>query len=177
MKYKIYENYLDKKNCLELQNWILEHINTPIFEDANMEGNRLTTRYSDNFEFPHQAISIRDRIIQILCLSDYSFVSFNEGMMADYAMPGDTCYKHTDRVWKEGTITLHCNIKLTDCIGGEPFIEDKIIQMNIGDMLVYPVSIVEHGSNLVKGKNPRLFWMFCFCIKQSDYQRLFNINF
>ena len=75
--------------------------------------------------------------------------------------------------FKEGTITLHCNIKLTNCEGGEPFIEEEKIVLNKGDMLIYPVSVVQHGSHIVTGTIPRMIWTFGFSITPKDYNRIF----
>jgi hypothetical protein len=175
MKYYILKKYLNFQICDELANWIVENKNKPFFEDANMDGKRLTTRYSKEFEFPMKAYEIQKKVIETLKIKNYSLVNFKDGMVADFADIGDTCYKHTDRVWKEGTITLHCNIKLTDCKGGEPFVEEEEIIFEKGDLLIYPVSVVEHGSKLVSGTMPRLIWTFGFSITQEDYESIFAI--
>jgi len=173
MKYYILRNYLNSQICDELSNWITENKNKPFFEDANMDGKRLTTRYSTEFEFPLIAYDLQTKIIETLKIKDYFLTNFKKGMVADFADIGDTCYKHTDRVWKEGTITLHCNIKLTNCEGGEPFIEEEKIVLNKGDMLIYPVSVVQHGSHIVTGTIPRMIWTFGFSITPKDYNRIF----
>jgi hypothetical protein len=174
MKYHILKNYIDFQICDELASWIVENKNMPFFEDANMDGKRLTTRYSSEFEFPLIAYDIQSKIIETLHLKDFSLVNFKNGMVADFADKGDTCYKHTDRVWKEGTITLHCNIKLSDCKGGEPFIDEEELILEKSDLLIYPVSIVEHGSKIVTGNIPRMIWTFGFSITIEDYTRIFN---
>ncbi len=176
MKYYILRNYLNFQVCDELATWIKENKNKSFFEDANMDGKRLTTRYSTEFEFPRKAYDLQKKIIEMLKIKDYSLVNFKDGMVADFADIGDTCYKHTDRVWKEGTITLHCNIKLTNCEGGEPFVEDETFIFNKGDLLIYPVSVVEHGSKIVTGTIPRMIWTFGFSISPEDYIRIFIEN-
>lgn len=174
MKYIVKEKFLDNHSLDELSCWIKENKNNTIFVDARMGGNRLTTRYSFEFKFPKKAYEIQSKIIKTLELSNLSLVPFNDGMVADFAEKGDICYGHTDRVWKEDTITLHCNIKLTDCEGGKPFIENEILNFNKGDMLIYPVSEVYHGSELVKGTKPRMIWTFGFCITKKDYEVIFR---
>lgn len=140
-----------------------------------MNGNRMTTRYSTNFSFPVTASRVQSHVIGFLGLSEYIIAPFNQGMIADIALPGDTCYMHTDRVWKEGFITMHCNIYLSNFTGGEAIVENTVIKLSRGDMLVYPVSIVNHGSLKVQPPDARLLWTFGFCISDSEYQRIFSI--
>ena len=77
-------------------------------------------------------------------------------------------------IWKENTITLHSNIKLSNNEGGEPIIEGEKIKLNKKDMWTYPVSNVNHGSDMVLGKEPRTMWVFGFSINQKTYQSIFN---
>jgi hypothetical protein len=41
-------------------------------------------------------------------------------------------------------------------------------------MLIYPVSVVEHGSKIVTGTIPRMIWTFGFSITNKDYSRIFS---
>ena len=41
-------------------------------------------------------------------------------------------------------------------------------------MWTYPVSNVNHGSDMVLGKEPRIMWVFGFSINQKTYQSIFN---
>jgi len=172
--FKIYKNYLNEKDCNILSSWILNNKNKSFFKDAKMNGIRLTTRYSDNFDFPETAYKIQNKIINTLKLKKYSLANFKDGMVASYAEPGDTCYIHKDPVWVENTITLHCNIKLSDHEGGSPIIKGKEINLNKRDMWLYPVSEVDHGSNLVKGSIPRTLWIFGFSIPKEYLKNIIN---
>ena len=49
MDYKIIKNFLSKDEKNDLVKWIMNNKdNTELFKDANMNGNRITTRYSKN---------------------------------------------------------------------------------------------------------------------------------
>ncbi len=172
--YKIYKNFVSIEECNILSNWIIENKDDTFFKDAKMKGKRLTTRYSDNFVFPKLAYGIQNKIIKKLNLKNYYLANFKDGMVASYAEPGDTCYIHKDPVWVEDTITLHCNIKLSDHMGGSPIIEGKEINLNKGDMWLYPVSDVNHGSNIVKGISPRTLWIFGFSILKQNIKEVMN---
>jgi hypothetical protein len=173
--YKIYKNFLTEKECDILSKWILENKDKSFFKDAGMNGIRLTTRYSNDneFVFPKESYKIKEKIINKLKIKNFNLPHFKDGMVASYAEPGDTCFNHKDPVWKKSTKTLHCNIKLSDNTGGNPIIEDKKLNLKKGDMWIYPVSDVIHGSDLVTGTISRTIWVFGFCITQEDYDRLF----
>ena len=171
--YKIYRNFISTEECSTLSNWIIENKNNLFFKDAQMNGRRLTTRYSDNFLFPKLAYQIQNKIIKKLNLKNYHLANFKDGMVASYAKPGDTCYIHKDPVWIQNTTTLHCNIKLSNHEGGNPIIKNKKIYLNKGDMWIYTVSDVEHGSDVVLGNTPRMLWVFGFSITQNIW-RLHN---
>ena len=173
-KYKIFKNFINDEECNILSRWIINNKDNVFFKDANMKGKRLTTRYSDNFIFPSLCYKIQDRIITTLKLENSHLANFKDGMVASYAEPGDTCYIHKDPIWKENTITLHSNIKLSNNKGGEPIIEGEKIRLNKKDMWTYPVSNVNHGSDMVLGKAPRIMWVFGFSINQKTYQSIFN---
>jgi len=171
--YKIYKSFLNKKECDVLSSWIIANKDNSFFKNANMGGIRLTTRYSSDFIFPKESYEVKEKIINKLKLKNFYLPDFKDGMVASYAEPGDTCYNHKDPVWKKDRKTLHCNIKLSDSEGGNPIIKDKKINLKKGDMWIYPVSEVFHGSDLVTGTLPRTLWIFGFCITQEDYDRLF----
>jgi hypothetical protein len=171
--YNLYKKFLTKEDCDILSNWILENKEKNFFKDANMGGKRRTTRYSNNFSFPEKAYEVKNKIIEILKLNNFLLPNFKDGMIASYAEIGDTCYQHKDPIWKNNTETLHCNIKLSFNEGGDPIIENEKINLEKGDMWIYPVSKILHGSDLVTGTAPRTIWIFGFCITQKDYDRLF----
>ena len=58
------ENFISKKESKILSNWILNNSHQPFFKNANMGGNRKTTRYStnENFFYPEESLNIRKNI-------------------------------------------------------------------------------------------------------------------
>lgn len=165
--YKIYKNIVSEAECNILNKWILENKDTFIFQDAGMGGIRKTTRYTEytQFKFPKLAYEIQERIQSILNLKNYILPPYKDGMVASYALPGDTCYNHKDPEWVPNKQTIHCNIALTNFSGGEPYIENEVItNFTQRDMLCYTVSKVSHGSQLITGSIPRNLWIFGFCV-------------
>jgi hypothetical protein len=168
--YKKYNNFIENSECDQLNNWILTKKNTSIFQDANMNGYRSTTRYSEpsSFDFPKLAYEIQKKIISTFKFKDYTLPPYKDGMVASHALPKDTCYEHTDPIWIENKVTLHCNVALSNFKGGEPFIDGESIDFNKGDLLCYPVSLIPHGSKEVLGKNSRNIWIFGFCLPTQE---------
>ena len=175
--FKIYRNYLNEKECDLVSNWILNNKNNSCFKYAQMNGVRLTTRYSDNFSFPKISYEIQNRIINTLELKEYSLANFKDGMVASYAEPGDTCFIHTDPIWVKDTITLHCNIKISNSEGGYPIIGEDKIHLHKGDMWIYPVSDIPHGSDIVTGKDPRMLWIFGFSVSKKEIEKIMDNDY
>jgi len=172
--YRIFKNFINEEECNILSSWIMDNKDNVFFTDANMKGRRLTTKYSNNFKFPPISYQIQKKIIKRLKLKNFYLANFKDGMVASYAEPGDTCYLHKDPVWVEDTITIHANIKLSNNEGGEPIIEDEKIKLNKKDMWTYPVSNVNHGSDIVLGEKPRIMWVFGFSINKKTCQSIYE---
>lgn len=166
---KVISNFLSNAECNELASWIMSNHHT--FVNANMGGNRKTTRYlNGDIKFPDVALKIRNRIKQHLKLEDIVRPPFIEGMVASYAEPGDTCYEHIDPEWHEEHHTLHCNVIVQKPkSGGNVIIEGQEYDMPQGDIICYYVSDLKHSVTEVIGEVPRLMWIFGFCVKKENH--------
>jgi len=165
---KVISNFVSSNECAELSSWIANNHHN--FVDANMGGNRKTTRYlDDNVKFPGVAKQIRERIKQHLELEDMVRPPFTNGMVASYAEPGDICYEHTDPVWCEGHHTLHCNVIVQKPeSGGNVVINGKEYDVPKGDVICYYVSDLKHSVTKVLGNTPRFMWVFGFCVEEQN---------
>lgn len=168
---KILPNFLSKVECNELASWIMGNHHT--FVNANMGGVRKTTRYlNENIVFPKLALDIRQRLKNHLGLEDLVRPPFIDGMIASYAEPGDTCYKHIDPEWVEGHHTLHCNVIVQKPeSGGNVVIEDQEFDMPEGDIICYYVSDLNHNVTEVVGNKNRLMWIFAFCVEKKVHEK------
>lgn len=165
---------LNSEDLKALNNWILSNKDSSVFKDANMGGNRLTTRYtaSEKLTFPKEARSIRQTISKILDFSTEVSPSFTDGMVASYAMPGDTCYAHRDPRYIAELWTVHCNVVLTaPQKGGELVVEGAHYDMPVGKLICYPVSEVTHETLEIFGLTPRIMWVFGFCVFPDAYEK------
>jgi hypothetical protein len=155
-----------------LAGWIASNLGAGCFADANMGGNRVTTRYTapSTFEFPDVAHAIRKRLSDALGFALEPAPGFKDGMVASCASAGDTCYAHKDPRWHKELFTVHCNVIVSAPeSGGELFVEARQHEMQQGQFICYPVSEVEHQTLAVNGKAPRLMWVFGFCVSPQQY--------
>ena len=146
MEYKIIRNFVSQEEQTDLIQWIINNKDSSwLFKDANMDGNRVTTRYSKDFSFPEVAYSIQKRIINRLKFKDFKLPKYHHGIVASYAGENDTVFEHTDPQWYPPLDTLHCNLMLQKPIeGGKPIIEKEEINLIERDLLCYYVSEVNH---------------------------------
>jgi hypothetical protein len=100
MDYKIIKNFISNEEQNDLIRWIMNNKNNPeLFKDANMKGNRITTRYSQGFSFSDIAYRIQKRIIDQLKFKDFKLPKYQHGIVASYAGENDTVFNHFDPQW------------------------------------------------------------------------------
>jgi len=165
---------LNDQDLKTLNHWILSNKDSAVFKDANMGGNRLTTRYtaSGKFIFPEEAYGIREKLSEVLNFSTEITPSFKDGMVASYALPGDTCYAHRDPRYVFELWTVHCNVILAaPQKGGELVINGTHYEMPVGKFICYPVSEVTHKTLKIFGLTPRIMWVFGFCVSPDIYEK------
>ena len=174
------KNFISKESSKILSNWTLNNSDKFFFKNANMGGNRKTTRYStnENFSYPNEALKIRKKIINRFNLQENEkhaiYPPFKNGIVASFAENNDTCYSHKDPIWIENYETLHCNI-VTQAPeqGGELVINGEKYIMKEKELFCYRVSKNNHEVLQIKSKKPRLMWIFGFCVNEQQWK---NIN-
>jgi hypothetical protein len=165
---------LNNQDLKTLNHWVVDNKDSVVFKDANMGGNRLTTRYTDNkkFTFPEQAYCIRQKLSKVLDFQIEIVPNFKDGMVASYALPGDTCYAHRDPRYVPELWTVHCNVILTaPQKGGELVVDGTHYEMPVGKFICYPVSEVTHKTLKIFGLTPRIMWVFGFCVSSTVYEK------
>lgn len=174
-----YKNFITQQEAQEMSAWVLKNKNKEFFNDANMNGVRLTTRYSDHnsFAYPNVVFNIRKRIVEALNLHEEEsfkfYPPFKDGIVASCAFPGDTCYEHLDPVWYDGFNTLHCNvITQSPDKGGDLILGGVFEQMNELELCCYLVSKTPHSTTLIEGGKERIMWVFGFCIGDDKWETL-----
>ncbi len=168
----VIKDFLTPEECGVLSGWILDRGNAPHFKNPNMGEKRITTRftYGTDLVFPPLAYEIRKRIAERLHFTDFKQPGFKDGMVASHAKAPDSCCLHKDPVWYDGHRTFHCNVIVAEPeAGGNLLIEGTVYKMNRGDLVCYPVSDFEHGTDAISGLPRRLLWIFGFCLKNDAF--------
>jgi len=169
------KKFLDQRYIDELNNWTLCNYKNSFFKDTNMSKNynRVTTRYSKEYEFtyPEIVFKIRNNIIHTLNINNinYRVPPFPYGIVNGIAFYGSDIYEHIDPVWYDGTFTLHCNIITMKPESGGIFKYGTYeYNPDVGDLMCYKVSEISHGLSEIKGNTARNLWVFGFSINKED---------
>lgn len=142
-----------------------------------MKGNRLTTRYSTQQIYPSCALSVRNLLSEYLSFAPNPKPGFKDGIVASYAMTGDSCYSHVDPRWHDPLITVHCNVIVNKPeSGGDLIVDDLQYEMPLNNFICYPVSELTHKTTLIVGNLPRIMWVFGFCVTKEQYLKAMKDN-
>jgi hypothetical protein len=160
----VLKNFISEGECEELSQWMLKKL--PCLQVAKHPGtNRLTTRYLKSVDFPKIAFDVQSKIIKHFGMTLSNPPPFCNGMIASYGWEGDACECHVDPRWHPNHVTFHCNIlSMKPLTGGHVIVDKTVFQLNVGDMMCYPVSELTHGTTRIEGEKARLLWIFAFCV-------------
>tara|TARA_A100001201_G_scaffold116762_1_gene100370 strand:- start:874 stop:1482 length:609 start_codon:yes stop_codon:yes gene_type:complete len=188
---KIVKNFITDEEVKVLNQWTLDHYKNPYFMDPKMNKDdkqtRFTTRhaygrckeYQDyKVEYPKEVYDIQKRLFDYLKVKENTIApwpSFTDGICTTIAFSPGSCCKHTDPVYYENTYTLHCNfVTQNPEIGGITYVEDVPYQFKEKDMLMYITSHLDHEVTKISGDNPRILWVYGFCILKEELEVIFN---
>jgi hypothetical protein len=169
MQVKIYKNFLSKDDCENLnevaflgveKGWISNGVNYQDYEYKK----RFTSRmYMKNFEYPQIVRDISGRIRTFLNIDSFPIIDGHgkDGVVVSYTMQGGDVYRHKDARSDDDLPTYRCNV-LTQANeeGCELYVNDKKIDIEVGDLHCYMVSELYHYVTEAKGETPRIMWMF-----------------
>jgi hypothetical protein len=174
----IIKDFLDKNICDQLNNWVDWGVKNK-WLDKGMAGDsnwnysgRFTTRnYGNRFDYPKVVYDVYEKITYFLKLNDLNkSVSGGgkNGVVVSCTFPNGDVYAHKDP--KEGDLeVLRCNILTRNANdGGKLYVDNKFIDINVGDLHCYLPSTIEHYVTKVEGSQSRVLWMFGY---QCSFQR------
>jgi len=128
-----------------------------------------TTRWTEsNLDFPEEAFNLRQQIIDVLNLTNYSF-RYEHGIINTVCFPGCQVWEHLDKAKIKDHIIYHCNIIPKKATGGETVIEGIEYDIQENDLLCYAVSECLHKVNLIED-TMRFAWMFSFYIPRIELE-------
>lgn len=182
----IKHKFLEQSDCLLMNQWVEEGVKNKWLDcglGLNTKGSwtynkRLTTRnYGDRFDYPEIVYKVFNQITNFLGVHNLEkSVSGGgkNGVVVSYTYPGGDVYKHMDPPENNKEV-LRCNV-MTQAPddGGELFINDEKINIGVGDLHCYLPSCNPHYVTTVKGKTPRIMWMFGYQITVQEFENIID---
>lgn len=176
-KIKIFPKFIDEVTCQKLSEAATSGIadgwmgkGYKINDDGTINRQydlRLTSRmYAHNIKYPDIVYDVANKVRAYLSIDQYPIIAGhgNGGAVVSITYHGGDVHKHRDpRVQIDGVehAAYRCNI-LTQkpTSGGILHLEDRPIDLNVGDLHCYLASETDHFVSEVHGDIPRILWMF-----------------
>ena len=171
---QIIRNFIDTRVKDILNKWTLDNYQNSYFTDANMgeETTTLTTRFfrsCRDIDYPTIAYQTQVKIIERFISTKFKLAQFCHGITNSITFNNGDIREHVDPIYLNNTTTYHFNLITQKPIeGGITYINNTPYETNETDLIIYPVSEVEHRVNTVKGDIPRIAWMFGFSIFKNN---------
>lgn len=176
-------NFLSPEEIQALKDWANQAVLDGQFVDGitgdwdkkefDRTKKRLTTRMSQNITYPDLVKTLQDRIRQTFPILKNAPViegHGKDGVVVSVTYNDGDVYKHKDPSVGESIVGLRCNILVSKAEnGGTVHVEDKSYDLNEGDMMCYLVTELYHSVDVCHGNNPRILFMFGFCVNANEW--------
>ena len=178
MRVEVIKAFINQQEIAELNAWAETGVKNKWLDVAISRGqvckNRLTTRfYGQRFLYPKVAHEIHDRIRARFGFESAPLVDGHgrDGIVVSYTMHGGDVFAHKDPRSLPELAVLRCNLvsQLPE-EGGKLFVGDEQVGIGAGDLHCYLASEYEHYVTEVKGKTPRILWMFGACVPVNKWE-------
>jgi hypothetical protein len=177
MRLEITPNFISDSDCEFLNAWVYEGIDKKWLDNGLCTGKvtnkRFTSRmYGYRYKYPAKAIEISEKIRKFVGINNYSIIDNHgkNGIVVSYTKPEGDVYKHKDPKLN-GMSALRCNIMTQEAdYGAELFVDEKKVNVNVGDLHCYLASDFEHYVTEIKGNTPRILWMFGAYVPKQDWE-------
>jgi hypothetical protein len=166
---KIFRNFITLEECKQLSDIALDGVEEGWIDLGVSRGNhqykkRLTSRmHMKDKKYPELVIDISNRIREFMGISHRPLIMGHGsgGVVVSVTYPGGDVYSHRDPKAENGWTTYRCNI-MTQATeeGAELYVDDELVDINVGDLHCYYASEQTHYVTEVKGETPRILWMF-----------------
>jgi len=181
---KVIKKYVTSDVLNELNSWTLNNYKKPFFNESvymNSGGTRYTTRQCVNrnrdwmFNYPNAVYNLQKRICTDFSIENEPVIPVGKnGIVTGIGLENDYIEEHTDPIWVENTETIHFNIiSQKSNIGGITIIENKMYDIDEGDLLVINVSKHKHKVSKTSGNVSRILYVFGFCLTNKKIKDIF----
>jgi hypothetical protein len=177
MRIERFKNFLSLDECDILNQWVDEGVekkwlDVGVSRGYNFYDKRFTNRmYGHRFEYPQIVLDISNRIRKFCGIDSYGLIEGHgkNGTVVSCTFPGGDVYEHQDPSI-EGLSALRCNVMTRGAnSGGKLYVGGEHIDIEVGELHCYLASEVSHYVTTVKGKTPRVLWMFGAHVPSEDW--------
>ena len=186
-KVLLVRNFITPEECAALKSWAVENSSEQFVDgiSGNWDTkefirvkNRLTNRMvGNNISYPDLVSSIQNRLRETFPLiKDAEVIKYHgkDGVVVSITYDTGDVYRHKDPAVNHqvlDTVAVRFNILASKAEnGGIIHVEDKTYDLNEGDLMAYLVSEYYHSVETCSGNNPRILFMFGFCINQEAWE-------
>lgn len=186
-KVLLVRNFITPEECAALKNWAVENSSEQFVDGVGGNWdtkefirvkNRLTNRMvGNNISYPDLVSSIQNKLRETFPLiKDAEVVRDHgkNGVVVSITYDTGDVYRHKDPAVNHqvlDTVAVRFNILASKAEnGGIIHVEDKTYDLNEGDLMAYLVSEYYHSVETCSGNNPRILFMFGFCINQEAWE-------
>ena len=176
---KIYKNFLNLAECDQLnqialkgidEGWVAPGItrrklryDKRYTSRLHMDGEVYPKHTKNNVRYPEFVIEISDKIRKFMKIDHYPIIDGHgrDGVVVSVTFKGGDVYSHRDPRSNDEWAIYRCNV-LTQATeeGAELYVDNKLVNINVGDLHCYYASEQTHHVTEVKGDTPRILWMF-----------------
>lgn len=183
---KIFKNFLTKEECKILSDIAFQGIEEKWIGPGISQGKfgyqkRLTSRMHMNItnkKYPDFVIEVSKKIRKFMKISDYPLIKphGSDGVVVSVTFDGGDVYEHQDPRSEKNELCYRCNV-MTQASdeGGILYVDNRPIDINVGDLHCYYASEHPHYVTEVKGSVPRIMWMFGAYRPQEDFVKTLDI--
>jgi hypothetical protein len=176
------EKFINTEICQQLNKWVEEGLQKNWLGDGlDLEKGwtskvRKTTRnYADRFNYPQIVYDVSALITKFFNLEHLKKSvagGGKDGIVVSCTYPEGDVHSHTDPLEQFGHV-LRCNILTQKADkGGELYLKNKKINLEVGDLHCYLASDIEHKVTKVDGQTSRILWMFGYQITKQEFNEL-----
>jgi hypothetical protein len=178
----IVRNFISQDECDALNSWVDSAIKEDQFVDGvtgdwdkkefSTTKKRLTNRMGKKIEYCSLVYDIQLKLRESFPVISNSEVIKNhgkDGVVVSVTYNDGDVYKHKDPSVGEGLSGARFNILSSKAeSGGLIHVEDKTYELNEGDLMAYLVTDLYHSVDVCNGNNPRILFMFGFCVPEGS---------
>lgn len=190
----IFKKFLNPDVCQLLNNWVDLAVNNHWMDKGrdfdlshyrfNHKPNnykyRLTSRiYANRYKYPEIVYKVSNQIsgfLQIQDLEKSVVGGGRDGIVVSCMLPDGKVSAHIDDM--EGSLhILRCNIMTRKSdFGGELYIGERKINIDVGDLHCYLPSLTMHKVTVGQGETSRVMWMFGYQCSLDRFNQIVDQN-